>query len=172
MESLRKLFNKINIEGQLLFDESLANHCTFKIGGNAAVYATPSNIEDMGTILSEVKKASVPYLILGEGANVLFSDKGFGGVIVSTLNLGKVSVKDNKVFAEAGAKISNLADISSRNFLTGLEYFFGMPGTTGGSIYMNARCFGQSVSDVLSKVTYINNAGEICEYKVSKTDFD
>jgi len=172
VESLRKLFNKINIKGQLLFDESLADHCTFKIGGNAQVYAVPSNLSDMEIILSEVKKASVPFLILGEGANVLFDDKGFNGVIISTTNLNKVSVKDNIVYAEAGSKISDLADFSCKSFLSGLEYFFGMPGTTGGAIYMNARCFGQSVSDILNKVFFINSNGEISDYKADKNDFD
>ena len=80
-------------------------------------------------------------------------------------------VKDNIVCAEAGAKISNLAEFSCKSFLSGLEYFFGMPGTTGGSIYMNARCFGQSVSDILSKVTFINKEGELSDYKADKNDF-
>ena len=171
MESLRKLFNKINIEGKLLFDEPLSNHCTFKIGGNADIYAVPSGIKDMEIIVSEIKKAAIPYIILGEGANILFSDKGFRGVVISTASLNKVSVKDNTAYAEAGAKISNLAELSGKSFLSGLEYFYGMPGTTGGTIYMNARCFGQSVSDALSKVTFINNAGEISDYKADKNDF-
>ncbi len=172
MESLRKLFNKINIEGKLLFDEPLSNHCTFKIGGSAEIYAVPNSIKDMESIFKIIKNYSVPYIILGEGANILFSDTGFDGVIISTANLNKVSVKDNIISAEAGAKISNIAEFSCKNFLSGLEYFYGMPGTTGGSIYMNARCFGQSVSDILSKVTFINEDGEISEYKVKKDDFD
>ncbi|MCL2793084.1 MAG: UDP-N-acetylmuramate dehydrogenase [Spirochaetaceae bacterium] len=172
MESLRKLFNKINIEGKLLFNEPLSGHCTFKIGGNAEVFAVPSSIRDMEIILSEIKKASVPYLILGEGANILFSDNGFSGVIISTTNLNKVSIKDDMVYAEAGAKVSNLAEFSCKSYLSGLEYFYGMPGTTGGSIYMNARCFGQSVSDVLNNVTYINKLSEISTYKTDKNDFD
>jgi len=172
MKSLRKLFNKINIEGKLLFDENLAKHCTFKIGGNADVFAIPSNVRDMEIILSEVKKAGVPYCVLGEGANILFSDSGFSGVIISTANLAGVSVKENIVSAEAGVKISDLAELSCKSFLAGLEYFFGMPGTAGGAIFMNARCFGQSVSDILHKVIYINKDGDLSEYKADKKDFD
>ena len=172
MESLCKLFNKINIKGQLVFDEPLSDHCTFKIGGNAAVYSIPEDTRDMEIILSEVKKASIPYLVLGEGANILFDDDGFNGVIISTANLNKISAKDNIIYAEAGARLSDLAEFSCKSFLSGAEYFYGMPGTTGGSIYMNARCFGQSVSDILSRVTFINKSGEISEYKTDKNDFD
>ncbi|MCL2295056.1 MAG: UDP-N-acetylmuramate dehydrogenase [Spirochaetes bacterium] len=172
MESLRKLFKNINIEGEVLFDEPLSNHCTFKIGGNAAVFAAPVSLEEMEIILSEVKKAAVPFFILGEGANILFSDNGFDGLIISTTGLGKASIKENVLCAEAGAKISDLAEFSCKSFFAGLEYFFGMPGTTGGSIFMNARCFGQSVSDILNKVFYINKAGEIAEYKIDKNDFN
>ena len=171
MESLRKLFNKINIEGQILFDEPLSSHCTFKIGGNAEIYAVPLNLRDLEIILSEIKKNSVPYIIIGEAANILFSDDGFNGVVINTANLNKAIVKDNIVYAEAGAKISSLAEFSCKSFLSGLEYFYGMPGTTGGAVYMNARCFGQSVSDILGKVTFINKDMEICEYKTDKNDF-
>ena len=153
------------------FDEPLSLHSTFKIGGSADVYAVPSGINDLEALLSAVRSHSVPYFILGGGANILFSDIGFSGIVIDMLSFNNVSVNGTSLLSGAGVPFSRLSEIARDNSLSGLEFFYGMPGTAGGSIYMNARCYGSSVSDILSRVTYIDSKGSVGEYKTSQKDF-
>lgn len=172
MNILRKLFKKINIDGTLLYDELLSDHSTFKIGGQAEIFASPASVSDMEKILSIIKKEAIPYFVLGGGANTLFHDKGFKGVIINTSLLNSVSFKGNILTVGAGVAVSEQAKESCCKGFSGLEYFYGMPGSVGGSIYMNARCYGKSISDLKGKVTYIDDNGDIGEYIIKQKDFD
>ncbi len=171
MASLRKLFNIINIRGLLLYDEPLSRHCTFRIGGKADLYAVPCDIDDLGKLLSVIRSESIPWFVIGGGANILFSDSGFRGIVIDTAGFNSVAFDGNIIHSGAGVKFSELAEKACGESLSGLEFFYGMPGTTGGSIYMNARCYSQSVSDVLYNVTFIDDNGEISYYTADKADF-
>lgn len=171
VESLSKIFNKININGVMLFNEPLAKHSTFNIGGNADVFASPKDISSLENILSVLKENNIPWFILGGGANILFSDSGFRGAVIDMKGFSSISFNGNIIKSGAGVEFSLLAEEACRKSLSGLEYFYGMPGTTGGSVYMNARCYEKSVSDILYKVSYLDNLGKICEYRVKQSDF-
>ena len=171
MVSLCKIFNKINIIGKILYDEPLKKHSTFKIGGNADAYAVPADLESVLSIIKTADNNGIPLFIIGAGANILFSDSGFRGIVVDLSQFNRISADRTLVTAGAGTEISYLAELTLTKALAGLHYFYGMPGQVGGSIYMNARCYGASVSDVLSKVVFINPERIIEEYAVNPADF-
>jgi UDP-N-acetylmuramate dehydrogenase len=174
VKSLRKLFNIINIDSEIIFDEPLYLHSTFKIGGNADAYVKISSAEDIINIKKAALLENIPLYPLGEGANVLFSDKGYRGIIIDTSLLDSVTFEGSsgtEVRAQSGVKMSDLSEICVEKGLKGLENFYGMPGFVGGSIYMNARCYGVSVSDRIKSVTYIDSECRLNEYIYDENDF-
>ncbi len=180
MKSVRKLFNKINIDGQILFNEPLSSHSTFRIGGNADVFIRAASVNDLIKIKQTASEEGVPLYPLGEGANILFPDRGYRGVILDTSGLysfkldykSDFSSKKILVKASAGVKISSLAEVCTMEGLAGLENFYGMPGYIGGSVYMNARCYGVSLSDRIESVFYLDENCDINEYIYNENDFD
>ncbi len=200
MKSLRKLFNKINIDSEILFDEPLSEHSTFKIGGNADAYVRVKSSEDIIHIKKITDCENIPLYPLGEGANILFSDRGYRGIILDTSLLNSFdiitrpgekresdfspetseesshqadSLKNDEVVirAAAGVRISSLAKLCTLKGLEGLENFYGMPGFVGGSIYMNARCYGVSISERIKTVCYIDENSYKKEYLFCSNDF-
>lgn len=185
MYNLREIAEKCNIDtvfkGRILFDECIAPRTTFKVGGNAPVLFEPSDVPSLCSVLSLLKKNDVPFFILGGGSNIVVSDDGFDGAVVTTtalntcsveeyplLNAGKSSEKNSKenpdlysdetsviVTAGAGTLMRKLVSFCEKNCISGIEQFSGLPGTAGGAVFMNAGCFGVSVSDVLFSAEYI-----------------
>lgn len=166
----------------LYFDQDLSARTSFKIGGKAALLAEPSDEEALAFVLTEIKKAGIPYFVLGGGTNVLFDDAGFDGIVVSTKKLAGIDVtKDVRgkpehdteavpvivgrdptilkptviVRAGAGASMASLVSFAEREGLSGLEEFAGLPGTVGGAVYMNARCFEKEISQVAGKISWL-----------------
>ena len=171
MINVRKLAEKINIRGRLLFEEPMRYHTSFKIGGPADLFVIPANQEELKKILFICKEESAPYFLLGSGANILVSDKGIRGVVIDLKNLGGISVEGNRISAGAGVPISDVSLEACNNSLTGLEFIYSMPGSVGGSVWMNARCYGKSVSDILEKVTILDKNLFTQELAVDKSEF-
>jgi len=154
MKSFRELFETSGIPA--LFDEPMRNHTTFKIGGPAEVYVavrTQSGIQDL---LRLCRRHDIPVFVLGAGANILVGDRGIRGVVLSLEAFREIHITDNMLSAGAGASISDASRRASDAGLAGLENFYSMPGSIGGSVWMNARCYGSSVSDVLAEVLVID----------------
>ena len=172
MRSLRKLLNNINIRGEILYDEPLSLHSTFRIGGNADIYVKVFNIDDIILTKKAADKENIPLYPIGGGANILFQDKGFRGIILDTSNLKAVSIDKERVSVKAGVEMSTLAEFTVNKNLKGLEAFYGMPGCAGGSIYMNARCYGISISDKIETVTYIDKNNSIIKYIYNENDLN
>ena len=158
-----------------LENEPLAAHCTFKIGGPADVFALPETEQQLCRILALCNERGVKYYLLGNGSNVLFEDAGYRGVVVdiTALKMG-IDVLENvchpgaeegevydAVAAGAGLKLSSLCTAALENGLTGLEFAYGIPGTVGGAVYMNAGAYGGEMKDVLDTVTYLTKEGQI-----------
>lgn len=129
-------------------NELLKNHTTFQIGGPADKFYEPENFEELIGIIDECKSQSIKYFLLGGGSNLVFSDKGFRGAVICTRKLNKIKLLEpGLVMAEAGATMKELVDFCTDNGLSGFEEFAGLPGTVGGALFMNARCFDKSVSE-------------------------
>ena len=129
-------------------NELLKNHTTFQIGGPADIFYEPENFEEQTGIIAECKSQNIKYFLLGGGSNLVFSDKGFRGAVICTKKLNKIKLLEpGLVMAEAGATMKELVDFCTENGLKGMEEFAGLPGTVGGALFMNARCFDKSVSE-------------------------
>lgn len=139
-----------NIGCEYLTDAVLKNYTSFKIGGKADLMVFPDSEEKIISVLKEIKKSSIPHLIIGKGSNMLISDSGFRGVVINTCRFDKISlIDDETIYCQSGASLSRLCRFALENSLTGLEFAFGIPGTAGGAAYMNAGAYGGEMVDVL-----------------------
>ena len=138
---------KMKIRGSV----SLKNHTTFKIGGKARYFLEAKTQEDLIKSINWANERKVKYFILGWGSNVLFSDKGFNGLVIKN-SIKSVLKTNNKIFASSGLLVSELVDFYARNGFSGLEWAGGLPGTLGGAIYGNAGSFGEEIKDLVIEV--------------------
>lgn len=136
-------------------DVCLKDYCRYKTGGNAAAMVFPKTADELKRAVTALKGVA-PYFVLGGGSNVLISDKGFSGAVISTLKLDKIELKGNLCVAGAGAKISDVIRAAAINSLSGLEFAVGIPATVGGAVAMNAGCYNKSVSDAVLYVVTEN----------------
>ncbi|MBS4035821.1 MAG: UDP-N-acetylmuramate dehydrogenase [Ignavibacterium sp.] len=155
-QKLKQEFGK-----NLKFNEPLKNWTTFRIGGSAKYFFIVQKIEDFVKIIKVAEKFKIKYFILGEGSNLLFSDKGFNGLIIknkiSNLEIGPVRAGQVKVIVGAGVKLTYLVMSSIKVGLTGLEWAAGIPGSVGGAIFQNAGAFGSSFAQLINKVIVFEN---------------
>lgn len=143
-------------------NELLAPHSTFRIGGEARLAAMPDTTEQIIDAVSAAKEAGLDFTVIGNGSNVLFSDKGFDGLVIFTRNADSVVIKGNRVIADAGAPFTKLAVTVKNAGLTGLEFAYGIPGSVGGAVYMNAGAYNGEASQVVaSSMAYDDLAGEV-----------
>lgn len=147
-------------------NEELKKHTTFEIGGPADEYYEPETFEELIEIIHQCTLQEKKYFLLGGGSNLVFSDKGFRGAVICTRKLNKIKlIESNLVIAEAGATMKELVDFCTENGLSGFEEFAGLPGTVGGALFMNARCFDKSVSENLYETHWLEKSDEDGEYK-------
>ena len=139
-------------------DEPLSRHTTFKIGGPAAVFCLPETPAQLLRTVELCRDAGVRIYLLGNGSNTLFSDAGFGGAVIRTADMKRpVQVTGTRLTAAAGASLANVCREALRHSLTGLEFAFGIPGTVGGAVYMNAGAYGGELKQVLARVSFLNH---------------
>ena len=142
----------------------LAPHTTMKIGGSCDILVRANSEEVLSGILKLCRESAIPTFILGKGSNILVSDMGWRGcVILLTDELARISVDGCTVTAFAGASLVSVCKAALENSLTGLEFAYGIPGTVGGALYMNAGAYGGEMSDVVVSARYIDETGEIRE---------
>lgn len=165
LDELKKILNSDDI----LLDEPMSKHTTFKIGGNADLFLKPKSIEELVKILEIIKKENITYYVVGKGSNLLVNDDGFDGIIINIgNNMSAINIVDNKIFVEAGCSFKKLSKFALDNNLSGLEYAYGIPGTVGGAIAMNAGAYGGEVKDNIISAKILDENNEIIE--LSKED--
>lgn len=167
--------NLTNIVGEksILLDEPMSKHTTFRVGGAADIYLRPGSIAETVSLIGILKRMAVPYLIIGNGSNLLVSDKGIRGAVVEIgAGMEGYRVDDNILYAEAGIKLSKLANIALGNSLSGLEFASGIPGTLGGAVCMNAGAYDGEMRDVIREVTYYDDKGNINTISNERCEFD
>ena len=151
--------------------EPLSAHTTFHIGGAAEVFCIPKNQSELCECIRLCKKNIVPCYILGRGSNTLFSDDGYpGAVILIGDDMSDVVVCDQTVYADAGASLTKVCMAALQAGLTGLEFAYGIPGTVGGAIYMNAGAYGGEMKDVLIDVDFLDEQGHFCREASEKLE--
>ena len=148
-------------KGHVLYDEPMKKHTTFRVGGPARALVEPGSAEDVKSVVEFCKSEQIPYYIVGNGSNLLVSDKGYDGVIIHLFkNMSAMRIEGNKVYVQAGALLSKVAVQAGRKGLTGMEFASGIPGTIGGALVMNAGAYGGEMKDILESVTVLTPKGE------------
>ena len=161
----------ITKEENILRDEPMCRHTTFRVGGPADYFVTPQSVEEIRGILAVCRKENVPYYIVGNGSNLLVGDGGFRGVVLQIFKkMNDVRVEGERVTAQAGVLLSKVASAAYNASLTGLEFAAGIPGTLGGAVRMNAGAYGGEMKDVLKEVTVMSDAGEILTLPAEKLE--
>ena len=140
---------------EVLQDEPMSRHTTFRIGGPAKRMAFPSSREQLVLLMSFAKDYGANPLVIGNGSNLLVPDEGLDRLVIDTsANLNRVERgSGNTVLADAGATLARTADLACKSGLTGLEFAHGIPGTLGGGVVMNAGAYGGELKDVVTEVT-------------------
>ncbi len=139
----------------------MMKHTSFRAGGEAKWFAVPETVEELKAVLAACKKADVPWYVIGNGSNLLVSDKGFPGVIISTGKFDRLEVNGTEINVGAGVMLSKLANTAYKAGLTGLEFAAGIPGTVGGACVMNAGAYGSEMINVLKTVTVLTPEGTV-----------
>ena len=165
--------SKLNKEN-LYYDEPMAKHTSFKIGGLADVFIKVDNIEELKETLDLSKKNQIPLTIIGNGSNLLVTDKGIRG-ITAKLNLKDIDIENenNKqiIKVDAGVPVGLLAQKLLKEEIAGFEELSGIPGTIGGAVIMNAGAHGKELKDILKKVTAIDYNGNMREFTNEECQF-
>lgn len=151
--------------------EPLARHTSFQIGGPAALFCMPHTAQQLVQAIGLCREEGVRTYILGNGSNLLFSDHGFDGVVVSTRSLEpEIRVEGDRIIAGAGVSLKQVCEEAACYSLTGLEFAYGIPGSLGGAVYMNAGAYGGETRDVLLEVEFLDEAGRIRSLPVSQLE--
>ena len=158
----KQRFIEILNENQILEAEPMSRHTTFRIGGPAELFLVPKSTEEIAGIFKICREEGIPWFVLGNGSNLLVSDKGYQGVVIQLYKgFGEVKVQGCQITAQAGALLSQIAAAAREESLTGFEFAGGIPGTLGGAVVMNAGAYGGEMKDVIKEVTVLTREGEI-----------
>lgn len=158
MEKLDMLYERLRRELpglELLRQELMSRHTTFRVGGPAALMALPRTEEEAAAVLRAAAELPVRPFFLGNGSNLLVADEGYPGLIVKYVGPGEVRETGGQLAAGAGLRLSQLAAAALDRGLTGLEFAHGIPGSVGGAVYMNAGAYGGEISQVLSSAAVL-----------------
>lgn len=150
---------------EIIRDADLSRFCTFRIGGPAEAAMWPLDADALASLLSSADEEGQRYTVCGAASNILFSDDGFCGAVIFTTRLKGISVSGTSIAAECGVPLSSLAVEARKAGLSGLEFAYGIPGTLGGAVYMNAGAYGGEMKDVVvSSDHYDPDTGSISSY--------
>lgn len=146
---------------RIIKNEPMKNHTSFKIGGPADEFCEPESVEEIQQCIEYAKDKDIPYVVVGNGSNILVSDKGIRGLVIKLSGgFAKYEICESVIKAQSGALLSVIAKAAQNENLSGMEFASGIPGTLGGAVYMNAGAYGGAMSDIVKSVTYLKN-GEI-----------
>jgi len=170
MNKYENLINKCkDLKLGFCTDVSLANYTTFRIGGKVPLMVIPKNSDELKLILPHLKE--VPFFVLGKGSNLLIDDEGIDAVAVLVSNdFSEYEIIDDTLICDAGLSLTKASLIASDNSLTGLEFAYGIPGTVGGGVYMNAGAYGGEMKDVVTYCEHLDFDGNL--YRLENSDLD
>ena len=168
---MHEVFEKILGKENVLKNEPMRNHTTFKIGGEADWFLMPQNGEQLKGVISVIKEAGMPLFVLGNGSNLLVGDKGIRGAVVCLgKQIGGIEISGCECYAESGALLSKVANAAQREGLSGLEFASGIPGSIGGAVFMNAGAYEHEMKEIIKTVEYMDMDGNV--FTVSNEDCD
>lgn len=165
----KKIYHKlVQIVGEerVRTDEPMKSHTTFRVGGPADLFVTPETSEEVRAVIDMCRSEEIDCHIIGNGSNLLVSDRGVRGVVVQIAKaMNKIESNGEQIRAQAGALLSEVAAHALKDGLAGFEFAAGIPGTLGGACVMNAGAYGGEMKDVLYEVTVLTPQGEFLVLK-------
>jgi len=143
-------------------DEPMSRHTTFAIGGPADLFLMPKNEGELSAVINTLYKQEVPFLLMGNGSNMLVSDAGIRGAVVCTTEMNEVTIeKTNQISAQAGALLSTIAHRAQQAGLGGVEFAGGIPGSLGGAVFMNAGAYDGQMAGIVAQTIYLDETGRM-----------
>ncbi|MDO5575070.1 MAG: UDP-N-acetylmuramate dehydrogenase [bacterium] len=170
-ESLERI-RQILQPSDILLEEPMKKHTTFRAGGNAAVFLTPESEEQLSRVLQTLRERDEEYYILGNGSNLLVSDGGYAGTVIQIYkNMNTIRFADTVMEVSAGVLLSQAASAACEHELTGMEFASGIPGTLGGAIVMNAGAYGGEMKQIVKSVRVLQDNGQILTLGCEEMEF-
>ena len=159
-------------EDRVCRDEPMNKHTSFRTGGPADCYIKIGSAEELSALLSLLIKSGQEYMVIGNGSNLLISDRGYRGVAIEILSgMSSVLVEGERIVADAGTLLSKVSDAALKSSLKGFEFASGIPGTVGGAMVMNAGAYGGEMKDIVLSVKAIDKEGNRVELSNKEMDF-
>ena len=160
------------LTGKVMWNEPMKGHTSYGIGGPALGLFYPAHEEDLSAILSISREKSIPVYFTGSGSNLLVSDDGFDGFVISLAKTFKtLEINGTNVFAECGVMMGHFVKICTGAELSGVESLIGVPGTVGGAIRMNAGAYGREISNFLTSLRVMTLDGKVKELSRNEVEF-
>lgn len=167
-ESLLNILDKEDIK----LDEPMRKHISFRVGGPADILVKPRTEEQLRNVFSLIKKEDIPYLVIGNGSNLLIKDGGIRGIVIEISdNFNAFEIEGNKLTVQSGALLSIVGKAVLRKELKGFEFAAGIPGTIGGALAMNAGAYGGEMKDMVKSVRLMDTDGNIVEFTNEQMEF-
>lgn len=152
-------------------NQALSQYTSFKIGGACPLLIKPNSADCLCELMAAFESSKHLYRVMGKGSNLLISDKGVDcPVVIISQDLGDISFYEDKVVCQAGLPLISLCCEAAKRELTGLEFAYGIPGSVGGAVYMNAGAFGGEMRDIILSCTYADEKGKL--HQIKKEDMD
>lgn len=170
MNELIKEVKKLNI-GKLEKDISIKRLTTYKVGGVARVLIYPKNESKLVLLLKLIKKYHLPYKIIGNGSNLIFSDKDYEGVLIKLTEFNQIEIFENKIRVGAGYSLMKLSRVALKHSLTGLEFAAGIPATVGGATFMNAGAYKSDMGYIVQSIRVLTPDLKIIELENRELNF-
>ena len=172
MRETYDILKNIVSEQDILTKEYMKNHTSFKIGGSADFLVTPRTVDQIQNLIKTLKKENIPVFIMGNGSNLLVSDKGIRGVVIKlSKNFSSFSISGDEVTAQSGILLSTLSKSIVNESLSGFEFASGIPGTIGGAVTMNAGAYDSEMKNIVEEVVAIDMDGNIKTFTNQEMNF-
>jgi UDP-N-acetylenolpyruvoylglucosamine reductase len=150
---------------------NMAPYCSMKVGGRAKYLALPKNEKELVSAVGYFRESGEKYIVVGNCSNLIFTDAGYDGAVISTTDMKCLSFENGVISSLCGDTLSSLARVALENSLTGLEFCYGIPGTVGGAVFMNAGAYGGEISEHLISGRFLNRSNEIVTLKGDELEF-
>lgn len=171
-QALKEYIESVFEKQDIYFQEPMSRHTSFRTGGEADCLLQIRNVEQLQKILSYLRRTGNEYFLLGNGTNLLVSDRGYQGIVLQMgEGLSGISVEGEKIRVQAGALLSKTAKTAMDAGLAGMEFASGIPGSVGGGIVMNAGAYDGEMKQIVEQVTVLNEDGELMELDCDTMEF-